>query len=494
MIRKTHSFYYLAFFISISVLVWLNTQFDNQRQTQLSAITNSGEIRISSTSSSDTYYLTNNNHSGFEYELAQAFADYLGVNLKLTIRADSQQIANDLATRDSHISIPGRSKLPVANHATQNSASYTKNQSIVVYRQTRGVKSPKEEKDLIGRTIILAANSQQELQMLLMQASYPQLNWNSTNTLTTYEILERLLAKEIDVAVVSQTDFAAVGPFFPNLKAAFKLGEPVSISWQIANKKDQSLKIALNNFFSLPKTKLLIDELETKYYQSSNPLNLFDTLTFKNDFNNRLPDLEEYFKQAAKETDIDWLLLAAIAYQESHWNPKAVSSTGVKGIMMLTKAAAKEVKVTDRTDPKQSVFGGAHYLVRVKNKIPDRIKDPDRTFLALAGYNTGFGHLEDARILAKRAGLNPDLWSDVRKTLPLLTKPKYYTTVKHGYARGYEPVNYVKNIRKYLTILKWEIDQQTLKQEANLSLTPPNETPAPPEEPEADKISAPSTL
>src|SRR5690606_23333055 len=136
----------------------------------------------------------------------------------------------------------------------------------------------------------------------------------------------------------------------------------------------------------------------------------------------RLPRFEGMFKTVAAETGLDWHLLAAIAYQESHWNPRAVSPTGVKGLMMLTRAAAGEVAVADRTDPEQSLWGGARYFLKLKARIPARIPEPDRTWFALAAYNVGLGHLEDARILTQRAGRDPDLWREVREYLPLLQK------------------------------------------------------------------------
>uniref|UniRef100_UPI003567924A transglycosylase SLT domain-containing protein n=1 Tax=Neptunomonas sp. TaxID=1971898 RepID=UPI003567924A len=173
---------------------------------------------------------------------------------------------------------------------------------------------------------------------------------------------------------------------------------------------------------------------------------------------------------AEQETDIDWMLLAAVAYQESHWKADAVSPTGVKGIMMLTNAAAKEVNVMDRTDPIQSVIGGAQYLLNVKGKIPDRIPEPDHTWFALAGYNVGFGHLEDARILTQRANKDPDKWDDVREFLPLLSKKKYFSTVKYGYARGQEPVQYVANIKKYIELLEWEKQIQQIRQARDASI------------------------
>ena len=169
----------------------------------------------------------------------------------------------------------------------------------------------------------------------------------------------------------------------------------------------------------------------------------------------RLPALRDYCESAAEEYALDWRLLAAVGYQESHWNPDAVSRTGVRGIMMLTQRTARQLGVTDRVDPEQSIFGGARYLRDMEARIPERIEQPDRLWLALAAYNIGFGHLEDARILTEIRGGDPDRWVDVRESLPLLTQERWHSQTRYGYARGYEPVDYVENVRTFFEILLW---------------------------------------
>ena len=156
---------------------------------------------------------------------------------------------------------------------------------------------------------------------------------------------------------------------------------------------------------------------------------------------------------------MDWRLLAAVGYQESHWDPDAVSPTGVKGLMMLTQDAAKDIGIKDREDPQQSILGGAKYLASMHKRIPDRIPEPDRTWLALAAYNVGLGHLEDARMLTLKNKGDADKWVDVKKNLPLLTKEKWFKQTRYGYARGREPVRYVENVRTYYDILVWITDQ-----------------------------------
>ena len=163
----------------------------------------------------------------------------------------------------------------------------------------------------------------------------------------------------------------------------------------------------------------------------------------------RLPRYETLFRRIAKTHQIDWRLLAAISYQESHWSPRARSPTGVRGMMMLTLTTAREVGVRNRLDVEQSVRGGARYLNRIYDRLPDTIHEPDRTWIALAAYNVGMGHVYDARDLTLQAGGDPDKWHDLRFYLLLLEQSWWYRQTRYGYARGSEPVRYVENIRLF---------------------------------------------
>ena len=303
---------------------------------------------------------------------------------------------------------------------------------------------------------MIANSSHAELLRTLRQ-TYSVLKWQETTTSNVTELLEDVYEQEIDYTISDDLVFDAQKSYFPGLKKSLVLSKPVPVAWLLIKQNDQSLQRATRRFFELPATQELLVKLKKKYLTRQTRLGYVDIETFRSDLETRFCKLEQYFMMAEQETDIDWRLLASIAYQESHWNPKAVSPTGVKGIMMLTRAAAKEVGVKDRTDPIKSVIGGAHYLKKVMAKIPDRIQGKDRTWFSLASYNIGYGHLEDARVLTARAGRDPDKWSNVKEFLPLLTQKEYYQTVRHGYARGYEPVLYVKNIRNYYDLLDREL-------------------------------------
>ena len=179
------------------------------------------------------------------------------------------------------------------------------------------------------------------------------------------------------------------------------------------------------------------------------------TKIFRRHIEKRLPTYQAFFEKAANKQDVDWRLIAAIGYQESHWNPDAVSPTGVRGIMMLTLKTAKDMKIKNRLDPESSISGGARYFKKTHGRMDKNIAEPDRTWMAMAAYNVGYGHLQDARKITVKLKKNPNLWIDVKQALPLLAKSKWYKQTRYGYARGWEPVRYVENIRSYYDILKW---------------------------------------
>jgi membrane-bound lytic murein transglycosylase F len=189
------------------------------------------------------------------------------------------------------------------------------------------------------------------------------------------------------------------------------------------------------------------------YFSHLEGFDYVDLARYRRRIYQRLPKYKQYFIEAAAENDLDWHLVAAQAYQESHWDPKAKSFTGVRGIMMLTQDTAKAMGLKNRLEAKDSIFAGARYLAKLHKMVGDNVNEPDRTLMALAAYNIGYGHLQDARVLALRLGKPQDTWHGVRSTLPLLQRKKYYRTVAHGYARGNEAVEYVDRIRTYHKVL-----------------------------------------
>jgi membrane-bound lytic murein transglycosylase F len=185
---------------------------------------------------------------------------------------------------------------------------------------------------------------------------------------------------------------------------------------------------------------------------------------FHSHIETRLPHLRKPFEHAARDTGFSWRTLAALGYQESRWRPAAVSPRGAQGVMMLMPLTAKKMGVTNVFSADENILGGARYLQLMKERIPQRIKDPDRTWLAMAAYNIGIGHLEDARIITQMRKKNPDRWADVRANLPRLSDPRWHSRVKRGYANGRETVEFVERVAQFAAILESTVPDSEVAQ------------------------------
>jgi len=287
-----------------------------------------------------------------------------------------------------------------------------------------------------------------------LKKDLPGLRWTGVADVDQLELLARVASGAADVTIADSAEFTLGRRFFPDLRPAFKLAESEAIAWALAPRSTDLLPLVERHFAELKAIGLLA-EILTRHERSLARFQRVDAAAFVSAVRERLPRYQPWFEEAGAETGIDWRILAAIGYQESRWDESAVSPTGVRGLMMLTAETAQRVKVTDRTDPRSSILGGARYLALMKKTIPERIPEPDRTWLTLAAYNIGYGHLEDARVLAQGAGRNPDSWDAVRETLPLLAQERWFTRTRRGYARGWEPVGFVRNVQTYLQILEW---------------------------------------
>jgi membrane-bound lytic murein transglycosylase F len=195
----------------------------------------------------------------------------------------------------------------------------------------------------------------------------------------------------------------------------------------------------------------------------SSELPPYEVQTFLKHITTRLPDYRDEFQDAEKQTGIPWVLLASMSYQESKWNRRAISPTGVRGLMMLTRSTAADLGIKNRVDPKNSISGGARYLAHLYKRLPKVLEESDRMHLALASYNVGLGHVKDAQLLGRRLGKNVNEWNGLKDVLPLLAKKKYYQDLPHRYARGWEPVQYVTRIQEYRKILDQVVKQENKK-------------------------------
>ncbi|WP_018864957.1 MULTISPECIES: membrane-bound lytic murein transglycosylase MltF [Thioalkalivibrio] len=260
------------------------------------------------------------------------------------------------------------------------------------------------------------------------------------------EALER---GEIDYAVMNSLEYRRLRRIHPSLRLAHELERSAEVRWLFPTGLDRSLIDTAEEYIDQLRDNRELELLLDRYLGHLETHDLVDALTFARRVEHRLEEFRPLFEEAGETYDLDWRFIAAVAYQESHWNPDAVSPTGVRGLMMLTQVTAAGLGIEDRTDPAASVDGGTRYLIDLRERLPDSIPEPDRTWMTLAAYNVGLGHLHDARRLAAANGDDPDRWLDVMQWLPRLAQSEWYEQTRYGYARGWEPVHYVQNIRSY---------------------------------------------
>ncbi len=397
-----------------------------------------------------TYYIGADGETGFEYDLAQAYAEHIGVPLEV-ITVDT--VADLIPALEA-----GRGDFIAANLSRTGDRmvrlrfgpSYKTIQPVVVYR--RGTRKPDSLSDLRTGDLVIPAGTSYAA---WLSQNHPELNWREDPEASVEDLLDAVSDEMIGYTILDSNIFELNRRFFPAVRKAFNLPVSQDLAWATPRRNDDTLVQQMREFFHQAEGNGALAELRQRHYDHLDNYEPVGTFTFMRQIRDRLPTLRPWFEQAASATGLDWRLLAAVGYQESHWDPEATSRTGVRGVMMLTRRTARQLGVEDRLDPAQSIDGGARYLVSMIDRIPDRIEFPDRLWLALAAYNIGFGHLEDARVLTERRGGDPDSWLDVRDNLPLLTQERWYRQTRFGYARGYEPVHYVENVRTFFEILSW---------------------------------------
>jgi membrane-bound lytic murein transglycosylase F len=382
----------------------------------------------------------------FEQQLVALFAKQLQTKVRL-LPLPPDEITPFLMTGKAHLAAVGMRSNETGG--LRFSASYQG-----VSEEAVCASPPKRLAGLVGKSIVVVAGSAQEAALREARQKLPALHWETSRDKTVPDLLAEVAAGKLECTIANEDQLALARNFYPKLDAAFDIAEPSRLAWAFAPDGDAALYAQAQAFFAQIKLDGTLRHLLDRYYGHNERLEAIDSVTFITKAKTDLPRLRGLFEEAGRVSGIDWQLLAAIGYHESHWNPLATSYTNVRGIMMLTEDTADRMGVTDRLDPRQSILAGARYLQMLREQLPPHIPDEEKTWLALAAYNQGMGHLEDARVLAQREGLNADSWGDVKKTMPLLAQPEYFEQIKHGYARGGEAVVLVETVHLYYDMLK----------------------------------------
>jgi membrane-bound lytic murein transglycosylase F len=416
------------------------------------SVRETGELVVMTRNGPTTYYEdAQGNPVGLEHDLVELFAKDLGVSVHWVVAPQFPDILPAVRNRQVHFAAAGVTMTDERKSRVLFSTPYQTVQEQLVYNTN--LPGPKSLKDVIGKRIEVVAGTSYAEHLEEAKRKLPDLKWTEVKDHETEDLLQRVSSGELDYVIADSHIVSLAENFYPNLGVAFDIGRPEYLAWAFPKNGDAWLYKKSLEFFAKIQRDGTLQRLLDRYYGHIERLEQADVEGFLQKMHDVLPTYRPLFQQAQERTGIDWRMLAALAYQESHWDPLATSPTNVRGLMMLTEDTADLMGVTDRLDPNQNIIAGARYLLSLKELIPQRISEPDRTWIALASYNVGYGHVEDARILAQRMGLDPDSWADLKKSLPLLSKAAYHTTVKHGFARGGEPVIFTENIRTYYDIL-----------------------------------------
>ncbi|MEO8486712.1 MAG: membrane-bound lytic murein transglycosylase MltF [Betaproteobacteria bacterium] len=397
---------------------------------------------------------------GIDHDLIDRFARERNLPLTVVTLSDAGALLERVDAGEAHVGMGGLYR-PQGARATPSrdgktvppilwTIGYESAEAVLVF--ARDGLRPRAFKDLAGASVAYVEASGLESTFAPIRDQHPEVKWLPMKLMSADALLALVDEGKVDYAVVSSIDAAIGRNIYLDVDVAFPIGPRRELAWAVDGRQS-ALARDLDAFFTEARRDGTLARLAERYLAPRGEVTRIDAGAFLDRIRDDLQRWKPTFVAAQEATGVEWRLLAAIAYQESRWDPDATSETGVRGFMQLTEDTARRLGVVDRLDPRQSVFAAARYLHDLKQRLPKRIVEPDRTWIALAAFNIGLGHLEDARIQAQRDKLDPDRWRDVRRALPLLALPDYYGKARLGYARGGMPVAFVDRVRAYYDIL-----------------------------------------
>jgi len=422
-----------------------------------------GELRVVTRDTPTSYFVGPDGPAGPEYDLVRGFAEELGVSLLIETVDSVSEILPYLAQGRAHMAAAGLSITDSRREHLDFGHPYNSVDMHLIYKLGTG--KPRSVPEVFGRSVEVVAGSSHSDMIRSLSQVYPALEWSENNTDEVADLLTKVALGNVEFTIADSTEFNIQRHFYPDLRVALDLKIDDPIAWAFNKTGDHSLLERADDYIINSDRTGFLAQVNDRYFGHTEKFDYVGTRAFIRHFESRLPRYRQLFEEAGAAWDVDWRLLAALGYQESHWRSHAVSPTGVRGIMMLTEATADYLDIEDRMDPATSIAGGGRFYARQTERIPDSVDEPDRTWMALAAYNVGFNHLKDARQIVEWQGGDPDKWVDLSGALPLLAQRKWYTRVPYGYARGWEPVLYVNNVRAYYNIIRWLTENEEPPQE-----------------------------
>lgn len=390
-----------------------------------------------------------NHPNGFQYDVLKAFAQTYNLHVEVRSVQSQAQMLEELKAGRGDL---GAAILSLNDEDKEQFLMGPYYGSVEIQLICNYQVKPKQIENLSNVNVFVSKGSAEERMIQRISEYNPDLHWQVNSNLTSEEILRHVNAGKIDCTITDAITMKYYRRILLNLRMRLNLGEHPLLTW-VLPKHSYLLGHLIEKWFNEMENSPEISRLVRQYYSHINEFDYSEFKTFLAHSHYILPQYRRLFTSVAEEVKIDWRLIAAVAYQESHWNPNARSMTGVRGMMMLTEDTADFLGIEDRTDTLSSIKGGAKYLKYLLDKIPHTVSEKERTWMALAAYNIGPAHMRDASRLARKLSKRPESWQDMKQVLPLLTQEKHYKDLRHGFARGHEPVSFVDRIRNYYEVL-----------------------------------------
>jgi membrane-bound lytic murein transglycosylase F len=425
----------------------------------LSDVLERGVLRAATDYNSTNYFIYRGEPMGFHLELLSHFASHIGVDLDVSVSNDLSENIDCLTTLDGCDIIAANITVTQSrNRVLQFSEPHSRTRQMLVQRkpETWNMMSSREVDSRLIRSLLDLAGKEVHVQthsafVSRLQHLMEEIG-DTIYVVERQETVERLIEEvaegKIDYTISDEQLAYLHQLYYANIDAQTPISFEQNLSWAV-REGSVELLAAINEWLKVFKTTRKYSDIYNKYYR--NPRIVFMAKSELHSLGGgKISVFDEYFKRYADIVGWDWRLIASLSYQESRFNPSAESWAGAYGIMQLMPGTAEFLNIGSDASVQEHIAGGIRYLKWLDGRLSDIIADEDeRVHFILASYNMGIGHVLDARRLAEKYGKNPNIWSGHVDYFVLnKSEPKYYLdpVVRHGYARGSEPYNYVTEI------------------------------------------------
>ena len=426
----------------------------------LEQIQDSGVLRVLTLYSSTSYFQYRGQEMGFQYELAEQFAAYLGVKLEVVVARNVQELTTLLLAGKGDLIAYN---LPVTNEL-RDSIEYCGEETIthqVLVQRNKWRPAPlKDVTELIGKEVYVKPG-----RYLMRMNNLNEevgggiiIHDESSDSLSLEDLIMMVAQGKIDYTVADNDVAKLNQTYYPNLEVSMAVSHDQRASWAV-RKECTQLAEAVNKWHEENTTSPKYTASMKRYFELSKTKYFYPIMSVSE---GKISPYDNLFRQYAKEINWDWRLLASLAYTESNFDTTAVSWAGAKGLMQLMPRTAKAMGVPEgkEQNPEESIKGAVKYIELTASTFKS-IPQPERNKFILAAYNSGTGHIIDAMALAEKYGANKYVWDDnVEKYILLKSHEEYFSdpVCKHGYFRGIETYNFVREITqryyKYREVIK----------------------------------------